>query len=85
MRSVSLVPSKPRWDLSRYPLGLRLQASYPGILCESGLVGVDPPVNHVPEFVAFDPKLRDTGNRLVKVYPALDFIWLLGVYFLPCV
>jgi hypothetical protein len=36
-----------------------------GIVCESGLVGLDPPHNRVPEFVASDPKLWDVGNRLV--------------------
>jgi hypothetical protein len=51
----------------------------------SGLVGIDPPDNRVPEFVASDPKLWDAGNRLVEVYPAFDFIWLLGVHLLTCV
>ena len=42
-----------------------------GIVCESGLVGLDPPDNRVPEFVASDPKLWDVGNRLVGVDTAL--------------
>jgi hypothetical protein len=33
----------------------------------SGMVGLDPPDNRVPEFVASDPKLWDLGNRLVGV------------------
>ena len=45
-----------------------------GIMCESGLVGLDPPDNRVPEFVASDPKLWDVGNRLVGVDPAFAFI-----------
>jgi hypothetical protein len=56
-----------------------------GIVCECGLVGIDPPDNRVPDFVASHPKLRGVGNRLVEVYPAFNFIGLLGVYFLPCV
>jgi hypothetical protein len=56
-----------------------------GIVCESVLVGIDPPDNRVPEFVASDPKLRDAGNRLAEIYCTFDFIWLLRVYFLPCV
>jgi hypothetical protein len=36
-----------------------------------GLVGLDPPDNHVPEFVMSDPKLLDVGNRLVGVNTAL--------------
>jgi hypothetical protein len=31
------------------------------------MVGLDPPDNRVPEFVASDPKLWDLGNRLVGV------------------
>jgi hypothetical protein len=31
------------------------------------MVGLDPPDNRVPEFVASDPKLWDVGNRLVGV------------------
>jgi hypothetical protein len=42
-----------------------------GIVCESGLVGLDPPDNRVPAFVASDPKLWDVGNRLVGVDTAL--------------
>jgi hypothetical protein len=42
-----------------------------GIVCESGLVGLDPPDNRVPEFVVSDPKLWDVGNRLVGVDTAL--------------
>jgi hypothetical protein len=42
-----------------------------GIVCESGLVGLGPPDNHVLEFVASDPKLWDVGNRLVGVDTAL--------------
>jgi hypothetical protein len=42
-----------------------------GIVCESGLVGLDPPDNPVPKFVASDPKLWDVGNRLVGVDTAL--------------
>jgi hypothetical protein len=38
----------------------------------SGLVGIDPPDNRVPEFVASDPKLWDIGNRLVGVDTALS-------------
>jgi hypothetical protein len=56
-----------------------------GIVCESEMVVIYPSDNHVLEFVASDPKLWDAGNRLVEVYPAFDFIWLLGVYLLPCV
>jgi hypothetical protein len=56
-----------------------------GIVCESGLVMIDPLDNHVPEFVASDPKLWDARNRLVEVYPSFNFIWLLGVHLLPCV
>jgi hypothetical protein len=33
----------------------------------SGLVGIDPPDNRLPEFVASDPKLWDVVNRLVRV------------------
>jgi hypothetical protein len=33
----------------------------------SGLVGIDPPDNHLPEFVVSDPKLSDVVNRLVGV------------------
>jgi hypothetical protein len=40
-------------------------------VCESGLVGLDPPDIRVPEFVASDPKLWDVGNRLVGVDIAL--------------
>jgi hypothetical protein len=51
------------------------------IVYESGLVGLDPPDNRVPEFAASDPKLWDVGNLLVGVDPAFSFIWILGVYF----
>jgi hypothetical protein len=40
-------------------------------VCESGLVGLDPPDNCVPEFVASDSNLWDVGNRLVGVDTAL--------------
>ena len=40
-------------------------------MCESGLVGLDPPDYREPEFVASDPKLWDVGNRLVGVDTAL--------------
>jgi hypothetical protein len=43
-------------------------------VCESGLVGLDPPDNRVPEFVASDPKLWDVGNRLDGVDSAFTFI-----------
>jgi hypothetical protein len=42
-----------------------------GIVCESELVGLDPPDNRVPEIVASDPKLWDVGNHLVGVDTAL--------------
>jgi hypothetical protein len=45
----------------------------------SGLVGLDPQDNRVPEFVASDPKLWDVGNRLVGVDTALglpSFVYL---------
>jgi hypothetical protein len=45
-----------------------------GIVCKSRLVGLDPPDNCVPEFVASDPKLWDVGNRLVGVDHAFAFI-----------
>jgi hypothetical protein len=67
MGPVSLVPSEPARDLSSYPLGMRLRLATRGIVCESRLVGLDPPDNRVPEFVASDPKLWDVGNRLVGV------------------
>jgi hypothetical protein len=51
----------------------------------SGLVGLDPPDNRVPEFVASDPKLWDVRNRLVGVDPAFAFIRFLGVYFLSSI
>jgi hypothetical protein len=41
------------------------------VQCVSRLVGLDSPDNRVPEFVAFDPKLWDAGNRLVGVDTAL--------------
>jgi hypothetical protein len=44
------------------------------MVCESGLVGLDPPDNRVPEFVASDPKLWDVGNRLVGVDLTFAFI-----------
>ena len=40
----------------------------------SGLVGIDPSDNRVPEFVASDPKLWDVGNRLVGVDTALGLL-----------
>jgi hypothetical protein len=85
MGPVSLVPSELGGDNFSYPLGLHLRARYPCIVCESGLVVIGPPDNRVPEFAASDPKLWDAGNCLVEVYPAFDFIWLLGVYLLSCV
>jgi hypothetical protein len=51
----------------------------------SGLVGIDPPDNCVPEFVASDPKLWDVGNHLVGVDPSSAFICFHVVYFLPCI
>jgi hypothetical protein len=43
------------------------------------MVGLDPPDNCVPEFVASDPKLWDVGNRLVGVDTAFglpSFVYL---------
>jgi hypothetical protein len=74
MGPVSLVPSEPGRDLSSYSLGCVSGLATRGIVCESGLVGLDPPDNRVPEFVASDPKLWDVGNRLVGVDPAFAFI-----------
>jgi hypothetical protein len=74
MGPVSLVPSEPGQDLSATRLGCVSGLATRGIVCESGLVGLDPPDNRVPEFVASDPKLWDVGNRLVGVDPTFAFI-----------
>jgi hypothetical protein len=74
MGPVSLVPFESGRDLSSYRLGCVSGLATRGILCESGLVGLDPPDNRVPEFVASDPKLWDVGNRLDGVDSAFAFI-----------
>jgi hypothetical protein len=71
MGPVSLVPSKPGGIFLATRLGCVSGLATCGIVCESGLVRLDPPDNRVPEFVASDPKLWDVGNRLVGVDTAL--------------
>jgi hypothetical protein len=48
-------------------LGCVSELATRGIVCESGLVGLDPSDNRVPEFVASDPKMWDVGNHLVGI------------------
>jgi hypothetical protein len=69
-----LTPFEPGGIFLATRLGCVSGLATRGIVCESGLVGLDPPDNRVPEFVASDPKLWDVGNRLVGVDPAFAFI-----------
>jgi hypothetical protein len=76
MGPISLVPSGPNRGgiFLATCLGCVSGLATHGIVCEFRLVVIDPPDNRVPELVASDPKLWDTGNRLVEVYLAFDFI-----------
>jgi hypothetical protein len=74
MGPVSLVPANRGRIFLATRLGCVSGLATRGIVCESGLVGLDPPDDRVPEFVAYDPKLWDVGNRLVGVDPAFAFI-----------
>jgi hypothetical protein len=52
-------------------------------VCESGLVGLDPPDNRVPEFVAPDPKLWDEPPGRGK--PCICFYLNSRGLLLPCI